>query len=340
LEEEVRQGVRVPVGTGFAGRIAKRKGPVVLNRVDSTTVANPLLWEKGIRKMLGVPLLNGEDVVGVLHVGRFDDRPFTGNDADLLQVAAERVAGAIQARELSIESAAARLLERSLQPSRLPRLPGVQLAARYVPAESRLVGGDWYDAFTVPSGQLWLIAGDVEGHGLNAAVVMGRVKSALRAYALECESPQDALERTDRKVRHFEIGTLITVVCMVSAPPYDRFTICSAGHPPPVLAVPGQDAEFVDIPPAPPLGALPDVARTDTSVGVPDGATLLLYTDGLVEDPNQTIDDGLRKLRSAVRADDPAIVCQKVMHNLIGNRPPIDDIAVLAMRRAASRTGM
>ena len=202
LEEEVRQGVRVPVGTGFAGRIAKRKGPVVLNRVDSTTVANPLLWEKGIRKMLGVPLLNGEDVIGVLHVGRFDDRPFTDNDAELLQVAAERVAGATQARQLAIESAAATLLERSLQPGRPPRLPGVRLGARFVTAESRLIGGDWYDAFTVPSGQLWLIVGDVAGHGLNAAVVMGRVKSALRAYALECDSPQDALERTDRKVRH------------------------------------------------------------------------------------------------------------------------------------------
>jgi GAF domain-containing protein len=143
LEEEVRQGVRVPIGTGFAGSIAKRKCPVVLDRVDSTTVANPILWEKGIRKMLGVPLLNGEDVFGVLHVGRFDDRPFTGNDAELLQVAAERVAGATHARQLAIESAAAALLERSLQPSRLPRLPGVQLSARYVPAESRLVGGDW-----------------------------------------------------------------------------------------------------------------------------------------------------------------------------------------------------
>ena len=77
LEEEVRQGVRVPIGTGFAGSIAKRKCPVVLDRVDSTTVANPILWEKGISKMLGVPLLSGEDVIGVLHVGRFDDRPFT-----------------------------------------------------------------------------------------------------------------------------------------------------------------------------------------------------------------------------------------------------------------------
>ena len=334
LEEEVRQGVRVPVGTGFAGSIAKRKCPVVLDRVDSTTVANPILWETGIRKMLGVPLLSGEDVIGVLHVGRLDDRPFTDTDAELLQVAAERVAGAAHARQLAVETAAARLLERGLQPSRLPRLPGVQLAARYVTAESRLVGGDWYDAFTVPSGQLWLIVGDVAGHGLNAAVVMGRVKSALRAYALECDSPRGALERTDRKVQHFEVGTLITVVCIVSSPPYDRFEICSAGHPPPLLAVPGQDAEFVDIPPAPPLGALPDLARTDTSIDVPNGATLLLYTDGLVEDPNQLIDDGLRKLRSVVRTDDPAIVCHTVMHHLIGNRPPIDDITVLATRRA------
>jgi phosphoserine phosphatase RsbU/P len=339
LEEEVRQGVRVPVGTGFAGSIAKRKCPVVLDRVDSTTVANPILWEKGIRKMLGVPLLSGEDVIGVLHVGRLDDRPFTDTDADLLQVVAERVAGATHARQLAIESAAATLLERSLQPGRLPRLPGVQLAARYVTGENRLVGGDWYDAFTVPSGQLWLIVGDVAGHGLNAAVVMGRVKSALRAYALECQSPQDALERTDRKVQHFEIGSLITVVCIVASPPYDRFDICSAGHPPPVLAAPGQDAEFVDIRPGPPLGAVRDLARTARSIEVPDGATLVLYTDGLVEDPNEPIDAGLRKLRSAVRTDDPAIVCYTVMHHLIGNRPPTDDITVLAMRRADSRTG-
>jgi serine phosphatase RsbU (regulator of sigma subunit) len=254
-------------------------------------------------------------------------------------VAAERVAGATQARQLAIESAAATLLERSLQPGRLPRLPGVQLAARYVTGENRLVGGDWYDAFTVPSGQLWLIVGDVAGHGLNAAVVMGRVKSALRAYALECQSPQDALERTDRKVQHFEIGSLITVVCIVASPPYDRFDICSAGHPPPVLAAPGQDAEFVDIRPGPPLGAVRDLARTARSIEVPDGATLVLYTDGLVEDPNEPIDAGLRKLRSAVRTDDPAIVCYTVMHHLIGNRPPTDDITVLAMRRADSRTG-
>lgn len=340
LEEEVRQGVRVPVGTGFAGSIAARRCPVVLNQVDATTVANPILWEKGINKMLGVPLLSGQDVLGVLHVGRLDDRPFSHDDAELLQVAAERVAGATQARRLAVEAAAARLLERGLLPARLPRLAEVQLASRYVPAESRLIGGDWYDAFTVPSGQLWLVIGDVAGHGLHAAVAMGRVKSALRAYALECDNPQEALERTDRKVQHFDIGSVITVACAVSSPPYDRVDISSAGHPPPVLAVPGQESEFIEITPDPPLGALRDVSRTATSIDLPDGGILLLYTDGLIEVRDELIDDGLRRLRAAVRADPPGMVCQTVMHQLIGDRAPDDDIAVLAMRRSVTLTAM
>jgi hypothetical protein len=338
LEEEVRQGVRVPIGVGFAGSIAKHKTPVVLERVDSTTVANPILWEKGIRKMLGVPLLTGGAIMGVLHVGRLDDRPFSGHNTALLQLAAERVVTAIHSRQLAVESAAAALLERGLQPGRLPRVPGVQLAARYVPAENRLIGGDWYDAFTVPSGRLWLVVGDVAGHGLNAAVVMGRVKSALRAYTLMCDTPQEALRRTDRKVQHFEIGAMITVVCATSSPPYDRFEICSAGHPPPVIARPGRPTEFVPSQAEPPLGALNDVERTSHSVDMDDGTTLVLYTDGLVETRDEPISDGLRKLRTAVQADNPAFVCQTVMHNLIGNRAAIDDIAVLAARRTTVTT--
>ena len=88
IEEEVRQGVRVPVGVGFAGRIARSKEPVRLDRVDSTTVANPILWEKGIRTMLGVPLLVADEVIGVLHVGRLHPYPFNDADAELLQVVA------------------------------------------------------------------------------------------------------------------------------------------------------------------------------------------------------------------------------------------------------------
>jgi sigma-B regulation protein RsbU (phosphoserine phosphatase) len=337
LEDEVRQGVRVPIGAGFAGRIAASKAPVVLNRVDATTVANPILWEKGIRAMLGVPLLNNEEVVGVLHVGRRGERPFTAEDAELLQVAAERVARATLAQRLAAETAAVKLLERGLMPGRLPRLPGIQLAARYVAAESHSIGGDWYDAFTLPSGRLWLVIGDVAGHGLRAAVVMGRVKSALRAYALQGGEAHQVLEETDRKAHHFEVGAIITIVCATSAPPYDRFQVCLAGHPPPVLAVPGHEARFVDMQPGPPLGAMPDVTRTSATVDLPPGAVLLLYTDGLIEHRNEPIDQGLQRLRSAVTtAGNPEAVCQAVMRQLVGERVTTDDIAVLAVGRTGA----
>src|SRR2546430_1976670 len=114
IEDEVRQGVRVPFGTGFAGRIAATRQAVRLHQVDSTTVTNPILWEKGIKEMLGVPLVTLDAVVGVLHVGRLENRPFTDDDIELLKVVAERVATAIQTRQLAIERAATGLLEHSL----------------------------------------------------------------------------------------------------------------------------------------------------------------------------------------------------------------------------------
>jgi GAF domain-containing protein len=156
IEEEVRQGVRVPLGTGFAGRIAATRQPMRLDRVDSTTVSNPLLWEKGIKTMLGVPLVRGDTVRGVLHVGRLRQRPFSDDDVELLQVVGDRVTAAIDTRKHAIELAAAALLERSLLPGRLPTCAGLEFAARYAAAEDRSVGGDWYDLFTLPSGALWI----------------------------------------------------------------------------------------------------------------------------------------------------------------------------------------
>ena len=239
IEEEVREGVRVPLGSGFAGRIAASRGPIRLDRVDATTVSNPILWEKGIQVMLGVPLLSANTVLGVLHVGRLEHRPFNDQDVELLEVVADRVAGATQARTLALERAAAGLLERSLLPERLPTCPGLELAARYVPAEGQAIGGDWYDLFTLPSGQLWIVVGDVAGHGIQASVVMGRIRSALRAYTLLDLPPEEVLRLVDRKVDHFEIGTIATVACAVTDPPYDTMTVALAGHPPPVVAAPG-----------------------------------------------------------------------------------------------------
>lgn len=333
LEEEVRQGVRVPVGRGFAGVIAARKQPVMLDRVDATTVANPILWEKGIRTMLGVPLLSNENVIGVLHVGRLDGRPFTEDDAELLQIAAERVAGATLARRLAVEAAAAMLLERSLMPSTLPRCDGLELAARYIPAESRLIGGDWYDAFTVPSGDLWLVTGDVAGHGLHAAVIMGRVRSALRAYALQGGGPAEVLELVDRKIRHFEFGSMVTVVCARATSPYHDFEVCAAGHLPPLCAPAGGEAALVKLDVGPPLGIVADIRRTTTTIRLPVGGVLLFYTDGLVERREEPLDVSLRRLETVTSADSPEAVCATVMHELIGSRVPTDDIAMLAVRR-------
>ena len=335
FEEVVRQGVRVPVGSGFAGTIAASRSPRAVDRVDAETVVNPLLWERGIRVLLGAPMLRDEQVLGVLHVGRLDDRPFTDEDTRLLMVAADRVAGAVTAQQLATESAAAAVLERSLLPGRFPAVPGVELAGRYVAAADRMIGGDWYDAFTVPDGRLWLVIGDVVGHGLRSAVVMGRVRSALRAYALLGGGPAEVLELTDHKVHHFEMGTMTTVLCAVSRPPYERFDISCAGHPAPVLAVPGADAVLVDVDTNPPLGSVPGIARTSVTVEVPLGALLLLYTDGLVENQETPISDGMERLQTVVRAEHPEVMCRTTMLRMVGNSVPNDDIALVAMRRIA-----
>jgi putative methionine-R-sulfoxide reductase with GAF domain len=334
IEEEVRQGVRIPVGTGFAGRIAATRNAVRLDHVDATTVSNPILWEKGIKVMLGVPLLSGDRVLGVLHVGRLAQRPFAEDDIELLQVVAERVAGAIQTRELAIERAATGLLERSLLPQRLPPCPGLTFSTRYVAAERNAVGGDWYDLFVLPSGQLWIVVGDVAGHGLQSAVVMGRIRSALRAYTLIDEPPERVLDLVDRKVSHFEIGTIATVACAVSDPPYDTVTLAVAGHPPPVLAAPGIPTCFVPIANSPPVGTDIRFNRRSSTFGLPPGATLVFYTDGLIERRGESLDIGLERLRAATSPGPPDRIAAQIMRGAIGSTTPTDDIALVVVRRA------
>ena len=336
VEEEVRQGVRVSVGRGFAGRIAATRQPVVLDRVDSSTVANPVLWEKGIRTMLGVPLVSGKELLGVLHVGSFTERRFTEADTDLLAHVADRVAGAVQARQLEGERAAARVVQRSLQPTRLPQLPGIEFAARYVPAEIGGVGGDWYDAFALPDGRLWIMVGDVVGHGLRAALVMGRMRSTLRSYALDDHAPDEVLARSDRKLRVFEPGETATVLCALLKPPYDAMQLSLAGHPPPVLAAPDAPAALVEVKPGPLLGLDPDIPRTSITVPLASGAVLVAYTDGLIERRGKSLDDGLDLLCRVAHPGAPEQLCFELMDALVGREAPQDDIAVLALRRCAT----
>jgi serine phosphatase RsbU (regulator of sigma subunit) len=338
LEEEVRQGVRIPVGRGFAGRIAADHRPVILDLVDHTTVLNPILLDKGIKSMMGVPMVASGRVIGVLHVGSLVPREFTGEDVELLQLAADRAAAVVQSMTATADRVAVEALQRSLVPSALPLVAGAELAARYV-AGRGVVGGDWYDVFTLPSGELCVVMGDVAGSGLSAGVIMGRMRSALRAYALESPEPAEVLRRLDRKMQHFEPDALATVLYAVFEPALDQVHISLAGHLPPVIALPGQPAELARIARGIMIGAAPGASRPVTTLPVPPGALLCFYTDGLIERPGQLIDEGLDRLRRTVLAQSPEVVCAAVMGAMVGNEPARDDIALLAIRRQARPPG-
>jgi putative methionine-R-sulfoxide reductase with GAF domain len=333
LEEEVRQGVRIPVGRGFAGRIAAEHRPVIIDHVDHTKVLNPVLLEKGIRSLLGVPLVAGGKVIGVLHVGSLTPREFTGEDVELLQLAADRAAAAVHSLTTRADRVAAAALQRSLVPSALPVVTGAEMAARYIPGRG-VVGGDWYDVFTLPTGELCVVMGDVAGSGLPAAVVMGRMRSALRAYAMETRDPAEVLARLDRKMQHFEPEALATVLYAVIDPALDRAQISSAGHFAPVIASPGRPTELAEIATDLLIGAAPDVQRQATTVKIAPGALLCFYTDGLIERRGQPIDDGLAKLCRAVTAAPPDAACASVMGAMIGGEPARDDVALLMFLRS------
>lgn len=336
IEAAVRQGVRVPMGKGFAGRVAAEKQPVIIERVDQTNVLYSFLPEHGICSLLGVPLLSSGTVVGVLHVGALVARRFTDDDVRLLQIVADRVAFATQFQLAQVERAAAAALQRSLLPARLPVVPGLELAARYVPAEHGGIGGDWYDVFTLPSGWLCIVIGDVVGRGLGAAGVMGRLRSALRAYALLGGDPAEVLGRLDQHVQHFGPEMMATVLLAVFEPSLERLHLSSAGHPPPVLALPHQPAALLNVPSDHPVGVPGGLRRRRTSITLQPGALLCFYTDGLVERRDTSLDAGLQRLCESVSASPVDSVCRTVMAQLIGDDPPGDDVAVLAVRRQDS----
>ncbi|MEW1589900.1 GAF domain-containing SpoIIE family protein phosphatase [Micromonospora vinacea] len=333
LEEEVRRGFRIRVGRGFAGRVAATRAPVTIDDVTPDDVVNPILLATGIRALLGVPMLANGNLVGVLHVGSLTVRRFGPDDVQLLQLVADRASLAGQARARALDRQAALALQHSLLPSRLPDIPGLDLAARYVPGHDLGIGGDWYDVFTLPSGWLGAVIGDVSGHGLPSAVVMGRIRSALRAYALDSDDPAVALTSLDRKIHHFEAGALTTAVYALITPDRTKVCLSSAGHLPPLLAVPGQPTQPVSLTVDRPLGVgRPAASRRTTVLDLPPGAALVLYTDGLVERRNELIDTGIERLADAVRSGPAEALCDHIMATT-AEEHPTDDIALLVIRR-------
>ncbi len=330
LEEEVRQGTRIPVGEGFAGRIAATAQPLIINHVDRTTVVNPILIDEHLATMAGVPLTASGRVLGVLHVGSRSPRTFTDSDIDLLRLVADRAALAAQARLSRVERQTTVALQRSLLPARPPDVPGFDVAARYIPGAEVGVGGDWYDLFRLPSGHVGVVIGDVAGNGLRAAVIMGRIRSALRAYALETSDPADVLTRLDRKVQLFEPNAMATAVYAVIDPAHRNVTVSVAGHLPPILLDADGQARQLRAPADLPLGAYAGTPRRVTTIPLPHG--ILLYTDGLVERRDRHIDEGINELLAALSDGTADELCAQATGSL-HYTPATDDVALIAVRR-------
>lgn len=337
-----RGATHVPVGSGFAGRVAARRGPVVVNEVNEVSVLNPILRDFGVQRLLGVPVFGAEGLLGVLHVGCLTARTFTPEDTERLEDAAVEVGRRLSERTEDDAHMAALALQRSLLPAAPAPIEGLDIAVRYLPAEGDL-GGDWYDIFTLPSGKVGFVIGDVEGHGLRSAVAMGRLRSALRAYALDYEDPAEVLHRLDRKLCHFESDISATVLYAVSDPPFDLVTISTAGHPTPLISESGAEvAEVVDLPAGLLLGLDPDQPRQSENVPLAPGAALGFYTDGLVERRRCSgpgSDPDLERLgivrRAFVAGDNAETACTRIIAEGLGDDSVEDDVALVVVRRPA-----
>jgi GAF domain-containing protein/anti-sigma regulatory factor (Ser/Thr protein kinase) len=297
IEEEVEQGVRIPLGRGFAGRIAAERRAIAIADVDHADVLNPILREKGIRSLLGVPLLVEGRVTGVLHVGTLTPRDFTSDDAELLRAAADRAALAIDRARLYEERRVVEALQRTLLPDPLPELPGLELAARYQPARQGTgIGGDWYDVFPLSGSQVGLVIGDVMGHGVAAAAMMAQLRTALRAYALDGHGPAAVAERLNHLLVPLRPSSMTTLVYAVVDPETETMLLISAGHLPPLLVPPVGSPRYLPVHGDPPLGVTLAAHYSEHRFALPAGSTVMLYTDGAVEVRGEPLDTGLERL--------------------------------------------
>ncbi|WP_089008455.1 ATP-binding SpoIIE family protein phosphatase [Micromonospora viridifaciens] len=299
--------------------------------------------DQKIRSLAALPLRSAV-IRGALTIGYQAPHPWSPAERALLAAAAELVGQAAErARRFETQHGTAQLLQRSMLPEQLPDLPRLRIAARYDPGvDGNAAGGDFYDAFVLPTGALGVVLGDVAGHDVQAAARMGQVRAALRALALTDPRPDAVLAGLDRLVASLctEGGTqelFVTVVFGLIEADQERITLASAGHPAPLIrrcpADGGPTAGYVDVPSGPPLG-LGYRPRT-TVVPFRPGDTLLLYSDGVVERRWQDLSSGLAGLSAAVTAassGDPRALCAVATAAVAGATE--DDVAVLAVEHA------
>ncbi len=315
--------------------------PEQLGEMDSGTGLDRMLAARGAgaHSVMALPLIARGAIMGMVVLYRLaGSKPFTSADLSLARDLVARAAVSIDnARHYTRERATALELQAALLPRAIPEVPGLDLASRYVPAETAAeVGGDWFDVIPLPRGRAALTVGDVTGHDLHAAALMGQLRTATHAFATLDLTPAQTLTRLDQLTADLtDDETSATCVYAVHDPATGDWDLARAGHPQPALARPGHPAAFLDLPPGLPLGA--DLAGgghyQTTRVHIPRHSTLVLYTDGLIENPAADLDTGMARLARTLQATSTLPVSQACDTLLAALAPsPADDIAVLMAR--------
>ncbi|MFJ7202040.1 SpoIIE family protein phosphatase [Streptomyces sp. NPDC098789] len=328
---EVLRGVRPVFGSSAAARAAL---PELLG------ADHPV--PRGQRAILA-PLRGRRRVIGAAVFLRTPDRPaFEQNDLLVAaQLATHTALGIDKAVLYGREAYIADELQRTMLPDSLPQPTGVRLASRYLPAaETARVGGDWYDAIPLPGSRVALVVGDVMGHSMTSAAIMGQLRTTAQTLAQLDLPPAEVLHHLDEQAQRLGSDRMATCLYAVYDPVSHRITIANAGHPPPVLLHLGGRAEVLRVPPGAPIG-VGGVDFEAVELDAPAGATLLLYTDGLVESRLRDVWTGIEQLRERLATtaqltglDHPPpleALCDDVL-DMLGPGDRDDDIALLAAR--------
>ncbi|MET9399963.1 SpoIIE family protein phosphatase [Kitasatospora sp. NPDC002965] len=331
-----------PIGARVPGAETLSTGtPIFFESVGQLAAAYPGIELDEMGAWAFLPLIASGHPVGSCILGFDRARSFTLEERGLLTALGGFIAQALErARLYDAEFALARGLQQALLPHRLPRLDEVRIAARYLPGTQGMeIGGDWYDAI-VTGRDLTLVIGDVEGHSVGAAATMGQLRSAVRAFATVGHPPDEVLARTNQLLLDLDPG-LLASCCLIRLTPGDGHALVArAGHLPPVLRHPDGRTEALYVAGGPLLGVDHRAEYPVSELRLAPGSLLVLYTDGLVEDPAAAIDEGVERLRAAVAghgaaagsADDGVEVLDRLAERLlheVGSTHRVDDVALL-----------
>jgi anti-sigma regulatory factor (Ser/Thr protein kinase) len=291
------------------------------------------LAEVGPGGLAVLPLPAGNRMAGACLIGWDTPHDF-GTDERALLTACAGLAGQalVRARAFDAEHELVGMLQRQLLPRSLPRLPGAVAVARYLPSTAGLeLGGDWYDVIPLPDNHVALVIGDVQGHSAGAATLMGQMRTALRAYAVEGHPPDVVVAHANRLLMDME-SDLFATCCYVDVDLEEGAAWCvRAGHLPPVLRYPDGRTEIAEAEGGPPLGVVTRADFPMSPLRLPPGTVIALATDGLVETPDSDIDEGMEHLAELLAEAAPTDM-GLVADALLGNAPRTDDVALLLLR--------